>query len=144
MKFRTKASAALVAVGVAAGALVSMASGANAASAPCSGYTYLSKAAVNVPYGGGARITVGYTYWYQKSYAHSPTRVCAVTRPTSAYAGKTNLLDVFLESGSGNDRDSGNYQYYAGPVTVSRSGSVRLDAEIGIKGGMYYSTTVYI
>ena len=144
MKFRTKAAAALVAVGVAAGALVTMASGANAASAPCSGYTYRSKAAINVPYGGGARITVGYAYWYQKSYAHSPTRVCAVTRPTSTYAGKTNLLDVFLESGSGGDRDRGNYQYYAGPVTVARSGSVSLYAEIGIKGGKYYSTLVYI
>ncbi|GLY88370.1 hypothetical protein Airi02_062990 [Actinoallomurus iriomotensis] len=144
MKLRTKAAAMLAAAGIATGALISVASGANAASAPCSGYTYRSKAAVNVPYGGGARVTVGYTYWYQKSYAHSPTRMCAVTRPTSTYAGKTNWLDVFLESDSGSDRDRGNYRYYAGPVTVARSGYVTLYAEVGIKGGKKYSTLVYI
>ncbi|GAA4617578.1 hypothetical protein GCM10023195_78540 [Actinoallomurus liliacearum] len=142
MNFRTKTAAALAAVGIAAGALMSMASGADAASAPCSGYTYRSKAAVNVPLVGGTRVTVGYTYWYQKSYAHSPTRMCAVTRPASAYAGKTNWLYVALESNAGIDRDGGNYRYYAGPVTVARSGRVSLYAEVGLKTGKKYSATL--
>ncbi|MFB9831058.1 hypothetical protein [Actinoallomurus acaciae] len=146
MKFRTKVAGVLAAVGVAAGALVSVSSGASAASAPCAGYTYQGKVAVNVPPAGSPKKTVGYVYWYQKSYAHAASRVCAVTRPTSTYLGKTSWLEVRVET-NGNglpDKDAGNYHYYAGPVYIARVGGIGVSGRIDIKGGNHYTTLFYI
>ncbi len=152
MSFRARVAAvvavACVAVGgfAAVGAVKGGTRAAGATTSPCAGYTYRSKSAIQIPYGVGSRKTVGYAYWYQKSYPHSATRVCAVTRPTSTYVGKTNWLDIFLETANGSDRDSGNYHYYAGPVAVARSGRVSVYAEVRLKpayGGQLYYTYVY-
>ena len=149
MSFRTRlatvVAVACIAVGAfaAAGAVKGGTRAAGAATAPCAGYTYQSKSAIRVPYGAGVHKTVGYAYWYQKFYPHSATRVCAVTRPTSTYLGKTNFLYIFLQSDGASVHDGGNYHYYAGPVVVARTGRTTVYAEVRLKpayGGLTYST----
>ena len=71
--------------------------------------------------------------------------MCAITRPTSTYVGKTSWLYIHLESNNGSVRDGGNYHYYAGPVVAARSGSMDLDAEVRLQaayGGLTYETSL--
>jgi hypothetical protein len=136
-----RAVAALAAAGIAAGALVATATGASAASKPCAGYTYRGKIAIKNPlYGkeGYKRRTVGYVYWYQKTPRHTVPWVCAVTRPLDKYIGKTTLLDVYLSTVKGSDRDSGNFKRYAGPVYLARTASMSVDAEIRFKKSVFH------
>ncbi|MCO6007113.1 hypothetical protein NE236_19205, partial [Actinoallomurus purpureus] len=121
-----RAVAALAAAGIAAGALVSTATGASAASNPCgAGYTLRHKVDIKKPlYGkeGYKPRTVGQVWWYQKDPRHSAPRVCAITKPLDTLVGKTTWLDVYLIGKDSSDRDSGNFKYYAGPVYVARTG----------------------
>ncbi|KAB8197725.1 protein kinase [Nonomuraea phyllanthi] len=58
---------------------------------------------------------------------------CAVTMKTGADVGKATPMSVKIEAqGGGSDSDSGNFEYYAGPVKVSAAGKcVRYSGSAG-------------
>ncbi|MCW2918165.1 MAG: hypothetical protein JWN52_6233 [Actinomycetia bacterium] len=121
MSFRRRLFVAAVTGLSLAGSMTVVASPANAASkyGSCgSGWLARGRTPINNSSNSTDKL-VGYVYWYVKSYPHSPSRVCVITRPLAKYTNVNHIMraSVKLYKSKSAVEVERSARYYVGPVT---------------------------